>query len=141
MTAEQNRKIRWLERARDAERKAQALEAKRQCDSHLAQRLSRYAGISGNSSGNSTEDALLRLIETEHRAEEQLRKLAQIREEITSAIEKIPDLDLQTILIWKYLKYLTFEQIADKMHYCIRSVKNKHKTALDKLCIDLHSEM
>ncbi|MDE5884875.1 MAG: DUF1492 domain-containing protein [Oscillospiraceae bacterium] len=135
MTAEQNRKIRWLERARDAERKAQALEAKRQCDSHLAQRLSRYAGISGNSSGNSTEDALLRLIETERRAEEQLRKLAQIREEITSAIENVPDSDLQTILIWKYLKYMTFEQIADKMNYDERTIRRKHCQALDKISL------
>ncbi|MDE6087809.1 MAG: hypothetical protein K2G25_05425, partial [Oscillospiraceae bacterium] len=117
MTAEQNRKIRWLERAKDAERKAQALEAKRQHDNYLAERLSRYSGFGGNSSGNSTENALLRLIETERRAEEQLRKLAQIREEITAAIENIPDSDLQTVLIWKYLKYLTFEQIADEMHY------------------------
>ena len=141
MTVEQNCKIRWLERAKDAERKAQALKAKRQYDNYLAERLSRYSGFGGNSSGNSTEDALIRLMETERREREQLEKLVQIREEITQAIEKIPDQDLQTILIWKYLKYLTFEKIADEMHYCIRSVKNKHKAALDKLCIDLHSEM
>ncbi|MDE5768283.1 MAG: DUF1492 domain-containing protein [Oscillospiraceae bacterium] len=133
MTAEQNRKIRWLERAREADRKAQALEAKWQYDACLAERLSRYSGCSGNSSGNSTEDALIRLIETERRAEEQLRKLAQIREEITFAIENVPDSDLQTILIWKYLKYMTFEHIADKMHYSLITIRRKHKDALDHI--------
>lgn len=140
MTAEQNCKIRWLERARKADQKAQALKAKRQYDNYLAERLSRYSGLGGNSFGNSTEDALIRLMETERREREQLEKLVQIREEITQAIEKIPDQDLQTILIWKYLKYLTFEQIADKMHYTVRNIQYKHKAALDKLFIEFHPE-
>lgn len=139
MTQEQIDKIAWLSRAQEAERKAQALEAKLHYDSYLAQRLSRSVTSSGlDRYSNGTETALIRLAETERRTQHTLAELVRIREEITRAIEQLPDLDLQAILVWRYLKYLTFEQIADKMHYSIRSVHYKHKMALDKLCTSLH---
>lgn len=134
MTCEQLQKITWLNRAFHAERNAQAWIAKQTHDRMLAQRLSRSATSSGfNSYGNSTETALIRLAETERQTQEKLAELVRIREEITAAIEKIPDLDLQTILVWRYLKYLTFERIADKMHYDERTIRRKHCQALDKI--------
>ncbi|MDE5884408.1 MAG: DUF1492 domain-containing protein [Oscillospiraceae bacterium] len=139
MTCEQLKKIAWLNRAFHAERNAQAWFAKQTYDRNLAQRLSRSVSSSGFSSyGNGTEHALIRLAETERQTQEKLAELVRIREEITSEIEKIPDSDLQTILVWRYLKYLTFEKIAEKMNYSVRNIHYKHKAALDKLCTILH---
>ena len=141
MTSEQRRKISWLNRAFYADKNARAWTAKLEHDRSLAQRLTRYSdGTGGNSSGNRTEDYLIRLAETERKTQEKLKELVGIREEIIEAIQKLEDSDLQTVLLWRYLEYLTFEQTAEKMHYSERNIRYKHKQALDKLCLVLPDE-
>ena len=142
MNDEQKAKIAWLRRAFYAEKKVKALEMKLERDRSLAERISRsYSGISGTASGNSTEDALIRLADTQQQAQEQLVRLETIRKEISLAIAEIDDDDLQAVLMWHYLNYLTFEQTAEKMNYSERNVRYKHKRAIDKLCLVLPSVM
>ena len=141
MTQEQLTKIRYLNRAFHAEKAAKAWLAKLERDRSLAERITHGAGSSvGTPSGNSTEDALIRLAVTEQETQKRLRELVAIREEITQAIAAVDDYDMQAILVRHYLAYETFEMIAEKMHYSERSIKYKHKAALDKVCIDLHSQ-
>ncbi len=142
MTEDQKAKIRWLNRAFHAEKAAKAWLAKLERDRSLAERLSRGSGcLGGNPSGNGTEDALIRLAETERETQGKLRDLVRIREEITQVIRCVEDTDEQTILVWHYLAYETFEMIADKMNYSVRSIMYKHKNAIDHVCIDLHPVM
>ena len=144
MTTEQLEKIKWLNRAFYAENQAKAWLEKLERDRSHAEQVSKInsgIGSSSGSPGNCTEDALIRLAETERRTQEKLAKLVHIRDEIVQAIEQVDNSDMQSILVWKYLNYFTFEQVAEKMHYSVRNVKYKHKSALDKLCIDLHSNM
>ena len=142
MTYEQRIKIAWLNRAFYADKNAKAWSAKLERDRSLAQRLTRYSdGTGGTSAGNRTEDYLIRLAETERKTQEKLKELVRIREEIIEVIQKLTDSDMQTILLWRYLEYLTFEQTAEKMHYSERNVRYKHKQALDKLCLVLPDEM
>lgn len=140
MTTEQLNRIRWLNRAFHAEKAAKAWLAKLERDRSLAERISRGLSSGGGSPGNSTEDALIRLADTERETQERLRELVAIREEITQAIAAVEDYDMQAILVRHYLAYETFELIAEKMHYSERSIKYKHKAALDKVCIDLHPQ-
>lgn len=140
MTEEQTAKIAWLNRAFHAEKAARAWMAKVERDRSLAERLSRGFEGTGGNSGNSTEGALLRLAQTEEETREKLRELVAVREEISDAIRQVDDMDMQAILVRHYLAYETFEQIAEKMHYSIRSIKYKHKAALDKVCIVLHPQ-
>ena len=134
MTAEQLKKIAWLERAFYAEKLARAYIEKCERERSLAQRLSRtFSESSGSSSGNSTEDALIRLAVTERQTQEKLKELVRIREEISEAIQKISEPDLQAVLVWHYLNYFTFEQTAEKMHYSVPTIKRKHKQALEKI--------
>ena len=140
MTAEQLDRIRWLNRAFHAEKAAKAWLAKLERDRSLAERISRGLSSGGGSAGNSTEDALIRLADTERETQQRLRELAAIREEITQAIAAVEDYDMQAILVRHYLAYETFELIAEKMHYSERSIKYKHKAALDKVCIDFHPQ-
>ena len=141
MTAEQIERIRWLNRAFHAEKAAKAWLAKLERDRGLAERISRgLSSGSGGASGNSTEDALIRLADTERETQQRLRELVAIRDEITAVISRLDDYDMQAILVRHYLAYETFELIAEKMHYSERSIKYKHKAALDKVCIDLHPQ-
>lgn len=136
MTAEQLDRIRWLNRAFHAEKAAKAWLAKLERDRSLAERISRgLSSGSGGASGNSTEDALIRLADTERETQERLRELAAIREEITQAIAAVEDYDMQAILVRHYLAYETFELIAEKMHYDERTIRRKHKAAIEKIVL------
>ena len=93
MNAEQQKKIRWLERAFYAEKLAKAYLEKCEREKSLAQRLSRCSeGTAGTSSLNPTEDALIRLAVTERQTQEKLKDLVKIREEISEAIQQIQEL-------------------------------------------------
>lgn len=135
MTEEQLAKIQWLNRAFHAEKNAKAWQAKLERDRSLAERISRSGNGTGGGQGNSTEDALLRLAQTEEEARARLHELVGIREEISGAIRSVEDQDMQTILIRHYLAYETFETIADKMHYDERTIRRKHKKAIDKVVL------
>lgn len=110
-----------------------AWRAKLERDRSLAERISRTGDGSGGGQGNGTENALLRLAQTEAETREHLRELVDIREEISAAIRTVDDPDMQAILVRHYLAYETFEQIAEKMHYSFITIRRKHKAALDKV--------
>lgn len=135
MTEEQTAKIAWLNRAFHAEKAAMAWRAKLERDRSLAERISRSGNGTGGGQGNSTEDALIRLAQTEAETRERLRELVDIREEISAAIRTVDDPDMQAILVRHYLAYETFDTIAEKMHYDERTIRRKHKKAIDKVVL------
>ena len=143
MTEQQIERIRWLNRAFHADKIARAWVEKRECDRSLAERIRSglASGTGGSGSDNSTENALLRLAETEHETELRLAELVQIRDEIAQAIATVDDDDMQAILMWHYLMYETFERIAEKMNYSERTVRRKHLIALDKVVLECPVKM
>lgn len=142
MTTEQLEKIHWLNRAYKADKAVKAWSAKLERDRSIAMGLSRLPVPSGSGSrSNSTEDAYIRLAETEQETREKLAALCRIRDEITRAVAAVDDPDLQAVLVRHYLVYEPGETVAERMHYSVRNIRYKHKAALDKVCIVLHSEM
>lgn len=137
MTNDQLVKVTWLKRAYDAEQTAKAWTAKLERDRSIAERTNRNGLQSlGSPSGNATESLLIHLADTERKAQFHLQQMIQIQEEITQAITRIPNLELQAILIRHYLAHQTFEQIAEQMHCSVITVKRKHKKSLAILKID-----
>lgn len=134
MTYDQLEKIHWLKRAYDAEQTAKAWTAKLERDRSLAERTCRKCSQSlGSPSGNTTELLLIHLADTDQKTQNYLKKMIQIQEEITQAITRIPNLELQAVLIRRYLAHETFAQIAEQMHCDERTVRRKHLLALEKL--------
>ena len=141
MTLEQRQKIFWLNRAFYAEKLARALMDKRDRDKALAERISKCTdGSGGTCAGNSTEDALLRLADTEHKLQDKLRSLVALRDEIADAITSIKDPELEAILIRRYLNYEPMEVIAERMHYARMTIHRKHLQALDRMLLNVTSE-
>ena len=61
-----------------------------------------------------------------------IERLTVLKDEIYEAISSIHDDELETILIYRYLNFMTYEQIARKIRYCdVRSVQRKHDKALE----------
>ena len=126
MTALQNSKIRWFSRAREASQQISALEAVQHYDAQLLQKLTGLQDCT-------TLCRKLEIIQEEIRI--QLISLAEIREEIRSVIEQIPDAEIRCLFFRKYLAYETNEQIAEAMYYETRTIQRKHKKALEKINI------
>ncbi|MDE6519689.1 MAG: hypothetical protein K2K91_04410 [Ruminococcus sp.] len=143
ITDEQNKKTEqlkeWLKRAEKADKSVKLWRSRLEHDRELARGKKSMSGSGtySNSSLNSTEDALIKLAETERILQEKKAEFKRIYDEIDSVIRKMKDDDLQTVLYWHYLKFLTWEETAHKMNYGISTIKYKHKKALEKLCTQL----
>ena len=113
MTGNQLEKVRWLNRAFYAEKAIRAWREKYQHDKAVAQRISCGLASSGARSGtNATEDALIRLAETERKTKAKISELIQMQDEIAEKITQIDNLESQVILIYRFLNYMAFDQIA-----------------------------
>lgn len=64
---------------------------------------------------------------------EELQKLRRIRREIRSVIAALEDETLQTLMLYRYINGMTFEEIAVKMDYSWRQVCRKHGEALARI--------
>lgn len=137
MTVRQNEIRDWLNRAFYADKKVKVLEMLlKQCRERAEGAAVCYEGNDkGKSSGseNSTENVLIKLVDTEHKLQQQITGLASISGEIFDAISKINDDDLETVLIHRFLLFHTVEETAEIMNYGRETVKRKTNQAIEKL--------
>lgn len=137
MTVRQLEIKRWLNRAFYAEKKVKALKTFLRLCRERAEGLS--VCCEGNDKGkcsgskNGTEDALMKLVDTEHKLQRQIIELVAISDEIFDAISKIGDDDLETVLIHRYILFHTIEETAEIMNYGRETVKRKTNQAIEKL--------
>lgn len=146
VTTEQLEKIKWLNRAFYASKKMDALVVQKKQFEALAERITmNYNSESKNNNvENSTENALHKLADINLSIEAEIQKLLKVYTEVDDAIKQIDDDISQSILKRRYLAFETMEQIAEGMGYERRTIQRKHKTALDKLSLNVivcHSEM
>ena len=86
-----------------------------------------------STSKNGTESALLKLAEMEEKAEAQRTEAVRITAEIQDAISRLCNDDLESVLINRYLNFLTIEQTAERMNYSPETIKRKQRYAIEKL--------
>ena len=107
----------WLERAWKIDNEIDALSdelvsAKERVLSVTAQ----CAGVKVQTSKtNRSDEAVLKYIEYKNRLSKRLDELYAVKSEIADVISKVGDATLRTLLELRYLRYFTWEQIAEKM--------------------------
>lgn len=142
MTLEQMETSAWLNRAFYKDKKVKALRSLLERDRARAQGLAlNYEGIDkGHSDGreNGVEAALQICAETSEAYDKALCEYDTIRSEVSLVINGMHDDEMEALLTYRYLEGLPMEEIAERMNYSVRSVKYKHKQALDKVCTLLH---
>ena len=79
---------------------------------------------------NSNES--LSYILNEKKEEARLKKIIDKKQRIEDAIQYLPQ-PHKTIMYFKYICFLTFDQIADKMNYSTKRIYQLHKEGLIKL--------
>lgn len=66
---------------------------------------------------------------------DQMEQRIRLRKEITQKIEEMPDETEKTVLRLRYIRWLRWEQIAEKMGYSFRNITRIHGKALQDLKI------
>ena len=73
---------------------------------------------------------LEKAMELESEIESDYKKLNDLLLEVDEAIDKVDDLNEQTILRYRYVMFMTMSQIAQKIHYTLRWTQETHRNAL-----------
>lgn len=137
MTEQQRELVKWLNRAFHAEKKLNALKRLKKRDKERAKDISpKHNGdIKGKSDTrqNNVEKVLITLASSEEKYDKFLEEYNNLRIEIEKVIETLHDDELEAIFIYRYLDYMTMEQIAETMHYDVSTISRKHKKGLKKL--------
>lgn len=61
----------------------------------------------------------------------------QTESEIKHCIATLNDPELEAVLIRRYICFQAWEQIADEMHYSVRTILRRHADALTKLSLNV----
>lgn len=82
---------------------------------------------------NSTDKKFNRIAEFTEKLEIELKTFSEICNNTYNIIKYVEDSDLETVLLNRYLRCMTWEQIAEEMNYSLPTLYRKHRKSLKKL--------
>ena len=86
------------------------------------------------SKSNGTERKLMSLADDERELDEQISGLRDLQRKVRASIASLHDNDLESVLIYRYIAYHTEEETGEGLNYAQRTVQEKIKKAIKKLC-------
>ena len=93
-------------------------------------------GHNPNSPDQASFVNLLNLIdEREEKIKKELAELIRLKDEISAAIDMVPDKEKQLVLKYRYIDHLAWRSIARKMSADDRTVRRWHKAALEYITV------
>lgn len=95
--------------------------------------IANAARVSGTPARSKVESTVCRIADLQAMIQQDLCRLAEKYEEIQRIIDKVEDDTCRNILSLRYLSFLTWEEIAEKMDYNERHVRRLHGIALQKV--------
>lgn len=126
----------WLNRAYKLDNEIDMLIEERE------QSFNRACGVSGNSSEgervqaskrNLTADWTIAYIEYTQKIEQRMTELWEVKGEIFDIISKVENNTLRQLLICRYIKFMTWERVAERLEFRdVRHIYRVHKKALKK---------
>ncbi len=87
----------------------------------------------GGESGSPIERPMDKVDELEKEINREIDELVKIREEIEAVLGQLEDRNLRDLMKYRYIDGLTWEQVAEKMHYSWRHTCRLHGEALAKI--------
>ena len=81
----------------------------------------------------SKADIVAKIVDYENEINKEIRKLVKLKEDVTDAINSIPNAEQRTLLELRYLMFNKWEEIAIAMGYGIDNVYKIHKRALKNI--------
>lgn len=83
-----------------------------------------------SSNGNTTERRFVNYAAYSETIDKRIDELYAVKNEILTAINSVDDNTLRELLVLRYIKFYTWEEIAEKMNYSMRRVYDFHGRAL-----------
>lgn len=81
------------------------------------------------------EDIIVEMLDLEADLNSDLLKMQKQKHEIYTAVRAVEDIRLQTVLELKYLRFMTWSDIAEMMGYSIQNIYKLHDKALSAVHI------
>ena len=81
----------------------------------------------------SKADIVAKIVDYENEINKEIKKLVKLKEDVTDAINSIPNAEQRTLLELRYLMFNKWEEIAFAMGYGIDNVYKIHKRALKNI--------
>lgn len=134
MTDEQLKKSGYLNQAYYIKRKIDALNEVRKRNKFG---IVNYKSDGTKASGgyNREELRMMKILELDEKISAETDKLNRMLNEIYDAISTVDDIELNTLLTYRYILFLTIDAIAEKMNYDEKTIRRKLKKALDKVAL------
>lgn len=79
------------------------------------------------------EKCISEIAEMEEKIRSEVRELIEVKNRMISTIRMLSDVDCQSVLELRYINYMSWEDIADEMHYSLRWIYSLHGRALAEL--------
>ena len=86
----------------------------------------------------SKADIVAKIVDYENEINKEIKKLVKLKEDVTDAINSIPNAEQRTLLELRYLMFKPWEHIAAEMYYSIDNVFKIHKKALSAIKVPEH---
>lgn len=74
--------------------------------------------------------AAIKILDAEREAEDHVRRYVERKKIIIRQIEEIGSQDYADVLFYRYVEYMTFQDLASVMHYSERQIYRMHDKAL-----------
>ena len=89
--------------------------------------------ISGTKQHSPMESSLVKVIDLEHEINDDIDRLVDLKREIIEVVNSVQPAEYQLVLEMRYLSFMTWEEIADRMCYSWRNVHYVHGKALQRI--------
>lgn len=87
----------------------------------------------GGGSGSPIERPMDKVLEIDAEINREVDELQTVRQEIRAALNQLEDENLELLMEYRYIDGMTWERIAEKMHYSWRHTCRLHGEALAKI--------
>lgn len=125
----------WLNRAHNIDKEINNLILER--DRAFSKATSAVNGASGEkvqtSAQNSTESKYIAYAEYESEIDRRIDELYEVKKEILWAIKKVENGTYRLLLTLRYIRFMTWEQVAEEMNYSYRQTLRIHGKSLRKI--------
>lgn len=135
MTDEQLKKIAYLNQAYYIRRKINALNEVRTRNKINSAVNYKSDGTQHTGGYNKEEMRMMKILELDEKISAETDKLNKTLNEIYDVISTVDDIELNTLLTYRYILFLKIDEIAEKMHYDEKTVRRKLKKALNKIAL------
>ena len=91
------------------------------------------------SSTRNTEPSFVKcinkIVDLEKIINDEIDRFVELKKEIREVVNNVPDPDERLVLRCRYIEFLTWEQVAERMNYSIKQIHRIHSKALKNVVV------